>query len=355
MRVARYDVGDIKGTAEITKEGYIRADAVVSRTGVFSYVRPDGVIVRELRHPDDVFSAKSMTTLKMVPVTNEHPPVKIVGADTARQYQVGSTGESVHPDGAYLMTTICITDAATVSMVQAGKKELSCGYTCDHIEIPGEYNGEKYDLRQVDIEYNHVAICSTARAGHIARINLDSVDAVQHSSESETTAMSKIKLDNGIEYEAAPEVVAEIGSMRVMLDSAEKEGLEAKAKIKELQEKLDSISARDVDKEVNTRVAILRKAGEILAGSEVCAKLDSMDNTAVMSAVILHVNKDAKLDSASDEYLRARYDAAIDQVARDAEAKNRKAVTDSTGGQTEPSAQKSRENYLLRLTSGKGV
>ena len=39
----------------VTPQGYIRADAYATRAGVFSYQYADGTVIRELRHPDDVF------------------------------------------------------------------------------------------------------------------------------------------------------------------------------------------------------------------------------------------------------------------------------------------------------------
>ena len=42
--VARFDRGQVKGDAFITDEGYIKANAIVTRTGVFLYKNPDGTI-----------------------------------------------------------------------------------------------------------------------------------------------------------------------------------------------------------------------------------------------------------------------------------------------------------------------
>ena len=57
-----------------TKEGYLRGEAVVSRAGVFKYRNVDGSVRGELRHPDNIFKIDSLETLKMIPITNDHPP-----------------------------------------------------------------------------------------------------------------------------------------------------------------------------------------------------------------------------------------------------------------------------------------
>ena len=69
--VARYDQGEIKACADFTNEGFLKCDAIVTRTGVFFYKNPDGTIRKELRHPDDVLQEESLQTMKMIPLTND--------------------------------------------------------------------------------------------------------------------------------------------------------------------------------------------------------------------------------------------------------------------------------------------
>jgi uncharacterized protein len=71
-QATRYDTFQIPKVQK-TKEGYLRGDAVGSRAGVFVYYNLDGSIRRELRHPDDIFTKTSLDTLKMIPVTLDHP------------------------------------------------------------------------------------------------------------------------------------------------------------------------------------------------------------------------------------------------------------------------------------------
>jgi hypothetical protein len=85
MTAMRFDRGELRGAATRTDEGYIRADAIVTRVGVLTYRNKDGTLRRELRHPDDVFSAESLASLKLIPVTNEHPPGRLVNADNAKE------------------------------------------------------------------------------------------------------------------------------------------------------------------------------------------------------------------------------------------------------------------------------
>ena len=63
----RFDAAKASKT-KINDNGYLETDAIITRTGVFVYKNADGSTNRELRHPDDVFKADSLETLKMIPI-----------------------------------------------------------------------------------------------------------------------------------------------------------------------------------------------------------------------------------------------------------------------------------------------
>lgn len=154
-----------------TPEGYLRGDAIVTRVGVFKYQNADGSIRAELRHPDDVLN-DSLKSLRMVPITIDHPDEPVSVANAAR-YSVGSTGEYVRRDGNNVIVPLTITHADAIRAVSSGKRELSLGYSLDLIREDGVYEGERYTHRQTNITYNHLAIVDVARAGQAARLNLD--------------------------------------------------------------------------------------------------------------------------------------------------------------------------------------
>src|SRR5690606_13295711 len=108
------DKGAIRGEASITDEGYIKANAVVTRTGVFLYKNPDGTLRRELRHPDEVLQTDSLETMKMIPVTNGHPSQRLLNADNSKELAIGFTGESITTDNQYILANFLITDAEGV-------------------------------------------------------------------------------------------------------------------------------------------------------------------------------------------------------------------------------------------------
>ncbi len=337
-KVSRYDRGAIKGNAFVTDEGYIRANAIVTRTGIFLYTNADGSIRRELRHPDDVWNEDSIASMELIPITNNHPDEKLVNAKNFKDLAIGFTGEHIKKDGEFILANLVITDQNGVDWIQnQGRKELSLGYTVDLYEEKGTYNGDAYDYRQKNIRYNHLAIVNSARAGSDARIALDSQDTVEILSNEETKIMAKrkIKIDE-------EEVMVEPGTAdyieRLIEDlknlSEEKERIESE--IKEIEDKLEKVEAeRDSYKEkadalkkndssdsklsdsafknaVNERVKLLQLAGETLAKDKK-ANLDSMDNLEIKKAVIAQCRKTISLDGKSIAYVDAMFDTIVDE------------------------------------------
>ncbi len=336
--------------AELTKamrtpQGFLRAPAFATRTGVFTYRFPDGSVRRELRHPEDVFNSDSLATLAGVPFTNDHPNVKnprvtLITPENVRDFMVGFTGDDVAPvDERFVGVSVTITDSAMIKAVEAGKVEVSCGYHCDHEDVPGTYNGEPYDVRQRNIVYNHLAGVDRGRAGPDVRLRLDAADAVQVSDQPlEAANMEKITI-NGVEYEVTAAVAAAYrADQAAKLDAAQKaeaaqaasvaavtaradkaearcDGLkvELDKATTALAAKTDAVDPAAVDKRVKARLRIVKVAERVLAADEL-AKLDSADDKAIMSAVIMAEQKTANLEGKSDAYVEARFDGIAEAL-----------------------------------------
>ncbi len=164
------------GDTIITDAGYLEAAARTARTGVQQYMgselgRPDLGVVNLYRDEADVFDKQSLATFSKLPITNDHPPGRVINADNWKDFAVGTTGDDVLRDGEYLKIGLKITDAAAVQAVKAGKRELSVGYTADIVWQDGTTpDGTPYHAIQKNIIANHVAIVGRGRAGHEARI-----------------------------------------------------------------------------------------------------------------------------------------------------------------------------------------
>jgi hypothetical protein len=359
-QVRRWDFGSV-GKVERTDQGYLRAPATITRTGVFSYRQPDGTTRRELRLPDEVFNADAMLSFGLAPLTNGHPPVMLDSRNTAR-YQVGSVVEP-RQDEDHIAAVVQVTDSDAIDAAEKGRRQLSCGYNCG-LEfksgvtrgIPGVPDGLHFDAIQRQIRGNHVALVDKARAGSTVQLRLDGADGFQVDDEKpvapqpgaeaaagrsnqtgdrvdgrpaqETITMQNIRID-GVTFEVSPQVAEAVGKTMARLDALSADLAEAQKKVSEQQARADAaeenlaaekqaraddLSPDKVRDAVQARLSLERTAAPIL-GDEV--KVDGMEDAAIRRAVVLHLAKDAevtkqRLDAGDDAYLQARYDAAVE-------------------------------------------
>lgn len=330
--------------ATLTEEGYLAGTAIATRTGVFEYRLPDGTVQRQLRHPDDVLNEDSLATLKLKPVTDNHPSEMIVNVDNASRYSVGMTGENVHVDGGNVAITFNVTNKDTVQKVKSRqKRELSLGYKLDLLDEAGVYEGEPYTHRQTNIRYNHLAIVQRGRAGAVARINMDGV-AVQlhpHDHEEQTIMekpLSTVNLD-GIDYPTAPEVKnalekvqASVKEAQTNLDAIQAKHDEALASLEAYKKEFNADS---IAQAVAERVALMAEASKVV-------NLDALQGKSereIQEAVIKSKHADINLDGKSDDYVKARYDVVMEAVpSKEAEAlgKQKQAVHQAVNADVAP-------------------
>jgi hypothetical protein len=154
--------------------GFLRVTANLTKAGVFDYKREDKVI-KELRSPGEVFSQSSLDTLRDAPVTVDHPS-QWVDIKNAKTLQVGYV-TSVEVEKPYVVGTIVVNDANTVSMIENGHlKELSCGYNMELVALDPHSTSGGASLSQTNIRYNHAALGPSGfgRLGSDVCLRLDS-------------------------------------------------------------------------------------------------------------------------------------------------------------------------------------
>lgn len=354
INVCRYDKGQVRGEVELTPEGYIRATAVVTRTGVFHYRNFDGTVRRELRHPDDVWNADSIASMEMIPVTNDHPSAEIVNSENANRLAIGYTGETIKRDGEFVLANLVITHKDGVeAATKFGRKELSLGYHVDVTDEEGVYKGEPYDARQRNIRYNHLALVDTARAGPEARLALDSQAGIEILKEVKPMSKRKIKIDEDNEImveESTADYIERLQSdLRNLNDEksrveqrekdAQEEIKRVEEEIKTIQGKLekseaekdsmkDKMNSADEDekerevsmdsdkfkKAVAERVKLLEFA-KLKLDSETISNLDKMTDEEIKKAVIQKCRKSISLDGKGALYMDAMFDTILDENA----------------------------------------
>jgi hypothetical protein len=332
MSVVRYDRAQIKATR--TDEGYLIDTPIVGRAGIQLYKNADGTIRRELRMPEDVFNTDSLKSFAGKPITDEHPSEPVT-AKNVKRLSVGTMQGEGRQDGDNVIAPIIIHDGEMVDkIIQGGKRELSLGYKVDLEEIAGEWNGQQYDAIQRNIRVNHLAIVPRGRAGN-ARLNLDRRDAVFFNPKEEdvmTDSLGRIKLDSGLEYQAAPEVIVEVEKLR-------SDNVNLTTHVDELQKQLDTVAAeRDtlkaqVESADKVRADALDAArAEVKARAELDKVAESfkVDGTGksdreVKELVIKTSRADADLTGKSDDYVNAAFDLTVSMKNDTAMAEQRKA------------------------------
>jgi hypothetical protein len=218
------------------------------------------------------------------------------------------------------MDSLLITHADGVKAVEGGKRELSCGYTLDLVREDGVYEDQPYDFRQTNIRYNHVAIVEHARAGGMARLNLDAADAVEIDQPDEGKPMKKVNID-GIDYDAAPEVVNALTKAQVRADTAETSLKTARVDNDKLAAERDTLKERlDAAEKVDNAAAIAAGVTARVALIGVAARVDASINCDGLSdldikkAVITKKSPKAELDGKSDAYITARFDSIVEEL-----------------------------------------
>lgn len=320
-----------------TAEGFLTGDAIVTRTGVFQYVNNDGTIRHELRHPDDVFNADSLASLKLKPVTDNHPP-ELVNSDNANVYAIGSTGESVTIDENSVAIKFSVHRKDAIKKVANGKRELSLGYKLDLIEESGVWDGVPYTHRQKNIRYNHLAIVDQARAGRMARINMDGFAVQLHHDEEDKSMTDKemqtVNLD-GLTYRADAEVAKAyekaLSAKEKALNAEKQVRMDAEAlkgQVDELKAQLEAVKATHNDeamaKAVAERVALLETVKRVV-------NIDGLQGSSdrLIKETVIKAKHEINLDGKSDDYVNARFDALIESlpsVEDEALAKQKQAV-----------------------------
>lgn len=336
----RFDSGEIIGKVTKTAEGYLKGHATVTRTGVFKYKNFDGTIRKELRHPDEVFKADSLDSLKMIPVTNNHPKTRLIDSKVAAKYACGTTGENVTHDSENVLVSFLVTNDKDIKEVENGKRGLSCGYLQMLEPKTGTYNGDDYTHIQRNIKYNHVAIVNKPRAGKSATLNIDSYeesglydsnDAVmidniifKSNSDGGNQVMPQTLINN-IAYEASQEVINALEGVKTNLDALntktetlKKENAELKGRNDSAKDELEKIKKEMpalIEKRVSDRIDLERKAVTALDSAEI-KDISTLGNNEIMKKVVLKVFPNAKAtldsDDLDDNYLVARFDSSIE-------------------------------------------
>lgn len=316
------------GQVRKTSDGYLVGEAKVARTGIQEYLaseigltdrRPDAII-RVYRSEDEVFSADSMATYAYRPFTVDHP-IEPVTAENWKNYSRGQTGPEVVRDGEFVRVPMILMDQSAISEWEAGKRELSMGYSAEIVMQDGVTpTGEKYDAIQKNLRMNHLALVSNARGGSKLKLGDNSI-------EDSDMALKTILVD-GLSVEVTDAAEHAINKLKGQITDAQNALASANtahataiaAKDSELARKdaeIDALKGRvlsdsDLDKVVNLRA-------DLIATAKTIADKDYTGKSAVEIRKLAVTAKlgDAAIAGKSDDYVTARFDILAEDAAKD--------------------------------------
>ena len=316
-RLYRRDFGTL-GKVQRTQSGGLMVEADLTRTGVFTYVGDDGSIIREWRPPEEVFRKETVDSLRGATLTNDHPPESIK-PENFRVYSMGHLGDDVRRDGDKTVATTYWQDAEAIRAIEAGRREISCGYHCDVDETSGiTPDGETYDRIQRGILYNHAALVDSGRAGPEVRLRLDSTGNQVHSG----AKMDKTEIINGIEYQVGTDAHRDARSRQDATNRKLKASYEemqgalraAEARADSAEKKLNQVvtavrnrlNPGHLDAAVRNRTEVVAKANAVLGKAFKC---DGISNREIKLAVVKKAYPDVRLDGKSKDFINGLYKA----------------------------------------------
>lgn len=302
-------------------------------------------MVRELRHPDHVFRADSLATLRDAPVTIGHPDAgqTWVDPENAEKLEVGVVHDAKAHEQ-YVDARLTVRRADAIRRIDSKELvEVSAAYDADIDPTPGVFEGQPYDQVQTNITYNHVALLplGKGRAGRDVRLRADSTDAIVEEDApapkapapsvsgeqkppaamgEQTMNLRKLRVD-GVEYEL-PETAASVLEKLVSeRDAAKKSAEEAGKRADGAEAKVDMLKA-DLDKArdpktisgfVSQRVELERAAGKVLGQDQT---LDGLTDRQVREKVLSVASPAFKTEGRSDDAITAAFEYALESSAK---------------------------------------
>lgn len=304
-----------------TGEGFLICRNVpVARTGIQEYLgREIGLIgaaadqvVSVWRSPEEVFSDAALASFEGKPATNDHPP-DLIGPDDVAVYEKGHAQNIRRGKGEwadYVLADLHIHDRELIEAIQSGKREISCGYTCEYVEnADGTYS-------QKNIRGNHIAVVDRGRAGKRAAI-LDSDRAKQEARRPERKAMKKnglfFKLFGQAVKDKSPEEIEQLA-----MDAADAFDEEARTSAGEGEKKEETADEAGKEKPpgvIRDEEAILDDlAQKVLAKLE--AKKEEKKSADPLDAAIARLSGDSAGEAASE----SKAEEKEDKTSQDEEA-----------------------------------
>lgn len=380
--------------------GFLRLNAKFSKVGIQRYTarelglqgRPPGDILRVFRPEEEVFAQDSLDSFENVPVTNDHPPENVTASNVTK-YGVGITLGKRTRDGDYTAGTLLLQDAQAVADYEAGKVELSDGYSCEIKLEAGTWKGQAYDATKQNIRGNHTALVGAGRCGGACRITdgqtvcdecggHEAASCSCHESETEMTTTPAAspqlvqRVVDGITVEVTAQGAQVIDKLQAQLSDAanaktsvqtllDAEVAAHKTTKETLEGKVTGLETQVTDAALDARVS--ERAGLISTVSKVLGKdynPAGKSSVQLMTDAVAKVYGDEAAKERSEDYIKglfatvsAQADKQADPIQSSVRDSMRPAPTRQVNQQRDvrdsDNQPRGRDAYLQRLRGGR--
>lgn len=360
-------------------DGFLKLRARSARAGVYDYlgaeVDPEGKtfkadqLVKVYRPADEVFDKASLASFVGRPITNDHPAVP-VNASNWRDHARGAIFGAVK-DGDYVGFDLAFMDAATIADIDAGKRELSNGYSCDLIVEDGvSPDGVSFQAVQRNIRGNHCALVDRGRAGSDCRVadahwaTCDANPAALSALTTPSPQETRVKITN---LDGMPVNLSDAAAVEAALTKLDQKVTDASAALKAAQDKTvadaATLTAKDekiaeLEKKLaDAAITPAKLADAAKVYNDVCAKAKALgvthaedaDTAAIKKAVVAAKMGDAAKDY-SDEHVTIAFDALTKDVKADDKANVQPIGSPVITGDSASVRDAARNEYIDRLT-----
>jgi hypothetical protein len=341
------DIGEVS-SREKTPEGFLRVVADFARAGIQEYrageipysqlprrFRDDPYqVVRVLRPAEEVFDKAAMRSFALKPVTNNHPP-RFVDAKNFKKHAVGTAQDKIERVEDRLRVGLILQDQEAIDEVEAGKDQLSAGYSSRVVWGAGDdpVFGH-YDAKQTAIRGNHIAVVDKARGGPEIRIN----DSWPSATKPEKGIKMAERTINGIAIEfsdqgcqAVDHLVTQADKTAGKVAALEAQLTDAQAANEKLQGELDAqksaqLTDEDVEAKVSERLEVIDDARKLHPKIEVKGKT----LTEIKTEAIKHADKAFEFKKTSADYVDGVFESFVAKAPDTSKESLRKA-TQSAG------------------------
>lgn len=171
--------------AKVVDENGFRTylDIPITTEGVFDYAGfqidqtgkiglDKNKVYKVYRPAEELLSDKFVKSLEEMPLTDDHTPLGDGGGLLPAEKNTHGVLFNVRKNdaGNGLVGDIKVFSESLKRKIDAGKREVSLGYTCLYRQDMGIFEGKPYDFVQYDLYANHCAIVDEARMGHACRV-----------------------------------------------------------------------------------------------------------------------------------------------------------------------------------------